>query len=165
MYGRLNGRDYTGGRTGDYEGEKSLEELLPAGVTALLHEALHLLRARASGDEEGIGHVDDDEVVHAQEGDQPSRARHDDAARRLLRDHCGETETSGKRKVRRMEDKGGRSRTEAAVPKDAGLVRLGRQKVRERREVSDVIPTCHPNAILSVYVHASRVGAYSTDRT
>ena len=46
-------------------------------------------------DDKGTDNVDDDEVVHAQEGDQPSRAGHDDAARRLLRDNCSGPSTSG----------------------------------------------------------------------
>ena len=43
-----------------------LEELLPAVLFGLLHETLDLLRASACGDEEGIWHIYDDEVVDSQ---------------------------------------------------------------------------------------------------
>ena len=45
-----------------------LQQSLPAGVLGSLDEALDLLRPRASGDQQGIGHVDDDEIVHTEHG-------------------------------------------------------------------------------------------------
>ena len=44
------------------------QQLLPARFAALLNEALDLLRPRASGNQQGIGHVDNDEIVHTEHG-------------------------------------------------------------------------------------------------
>ena len=119
-------------------GGRASEELLPARVAALLDEALDLLRARTRGDEQGVGHVDDDEVIDPEHGDEPARARHDDAARGLLGDDCG---VGAALASPRWYEGDERKRTEATVTENAGLVRLRGEQVRKRREVADVVPT------------------------
>ena len=65
--------------------KQSSQELLPAGVAALLHKALNLFLARTSGHQEGIGHVDDAQVVHTKQRDQPPGAGDHNAAGSLFR--------------------------------------------------------------------------------
>lgn len=43
----------------------SLQQLLPALVFGLLDEALDLLRTCARGDEQRVGHINDDQVIDA----------------------------------------------------------------------------------------------------
>lgn len=61
----------TGGGEARREGF-GLQQLLPAGLAALLHEPLHLLRAGAGGDQQGIGHVNDNQIVHTEKGYEPA---------------------------------------------------------------------------------------------
>jgi hypothetical protein len=69
-------------------GGKALEQLLPALFPALLHQPLDLLRASASGDHQGIGHVDDNDIVHAQQSNQTPRPGDDDPAGDLFGNNC-----------------------------------------------------------------------------
>lgn len=62
--------------------------MLPARVATLLHEPLHLLRTRACGDEQGVGHVDNDQIVDSKEGNQPAGPGHNDTPGSLLCDNC-----------------------------------------------------------------------------
>lgn len=47
--------------------KSALEELLPTRFAALLDDPFDFLRSRTSGDEQGVRHVDDDEVIYTQE--------------------------------------------------------------------------------------------------
>ena len=64
------------------------EDFLPPGLAALVHELLQVLAPRTGGDEERIGCVDDDEVVHAQAGDDALGERDDDPADDLFVHDC-----------------------------------------------------------------------------
>ena len=74
-------------------GDFRSQERLPALLLGLCDDLLDLLRASAGGDEESVGHVDDDEVVYAQAGDEAARTRNDDATGDLLREHCRRANT------------------------------------------------------------------------
>jgi hypothetical protein len=61
-----------------------LEEVLPAGVAALFHKALYFLGTSASSDQQGVGHIDDDQIIDTQTGDQTTRPWHNDTTGHLF---------------------------------------------------------------------------------
>ena len=69
-------------------GKKALKQLLPALLLALLHQTLDLLRASTGGDQQSVRHVNNDDVVHAQQSNKTSRPRNDDTTGDLLSEHC-----------------------------------------------------------------------------
>ena len=54
-------------------GHFGLENLLPPGLAALVHQLFQILAPCAGGYEKGIGCIDNDEVVHSQAGDNTIR--------------------------------------------------------------------------------------------
>jgi hypothetical protein len=67
---------------------KGLENLLPPGLAALVHQLLQILAPRTGGYEKRIGCVDDDEVIHSQAGDDAFGERDDDPPHDLFVHHC-----------------------------------------------------------------------------
>lgn len=49
-----------------------LEKLFPPGFTAFLHDTLDFLGSCPRGNQQSIGHIDNNEIVYTQQGDETS---------------------------------------------------------------------------------------------
>ena len=111
----------------------SSEQDFPSSFTAFLDQALHLLRARTRGDEERVWHVDDNQIVDAKTGNQPSRPRDHNSTRSLLGENL--------KKFSKQPETWRRAHTKVRITEYAGLTGFCGEEICERREVADIIPT------------------------
>lgn len=56
-------------------------------VAAFLDQAFDFLRPGTSGDQQRVGHVDNNKIVYTEAGNQATRPRNDDTASNLLGDN------------------------------------------------------------------------------
>jgi hypothetical protein len=61
--------------------------MLPANIAGFLDQSFDFLRSGTSGDEEGIRHIHNDQVVYAKAGYQSAATGDNDTARNLFGEH------------------------------------------------------------------------------
>lgn len=70
---------------------QSSKQGFPSRVATLLHQALHFLRARTRCDKKSVWHVNDNQIVDSETGDQSSGPRNNNPTGNLLCENCEKT--------------------------------------------------------------------------
>jgi hypothetical protein len=60
------------------------KQRFPSCFFAFSHESLDLLRSSTRGNEKGVWHIDDDQIVHSKAGDETTRSRDNNASSNLF---------------------------------------------------------------------------------